>query len=214
MKSKKAILPTEHIETLIQVMRGQKVIVDVDLARIYGVETRALNQAVKRNPERFPTDFVFQLTSKETEVWQRSLTRPWDRTQFAKSRFALGQGTSEGVYPARSSTERATKPQGKTALARRVAALLACGFVARRVTERCGYAPFLAPRHKPKSPATNCILSHGLVSKVTICDRIREIEKHPITICDRIETQPSLCPICIHRTRSDDGRQCSQYDPL
>jgi hypothetical protein len=71
MKSKKAIPPTEHIETLIQVMRGQKVIVDVDLARIYGVETRALNQAVKRNPERFPTDFVFQLTSKETEVWQR-----------------------------------------------------------------------------------------------------------------------------------------------
>ena len=79
------------------------------------------------------------------------LTRPWDRTQFAKSRFALGRGASEGVYPARSSTERATKPQGKTALARRVATLLACGFVARRVTERCGYAPLLAPRHKPKS---------------------------------------------------------------
>jgi hypothetical protein len=71
MKSKKNILPTEHIETLIQVMRGQKVIVDVDLARIYGVETRALNQAVKRNPERFPVDFVFQFTSKETGVWQR-----------------------------------------------------------------------------------------------------------------------------------------------
>src|SRR5207248_3218747 len=67
-------------------------------------------------------------------------------------------------YPRRYSTDRATKPQGKTASARRVAALLACGFVARRVTERCGYAPLLASRHKPKSPATNCILSHGLVS--------------------------------------------------
>src|SRR6266571_2365547 len=98
-----------------------------------------------------------------------SLTRPQDRTQFAKSRFALGRGGSEGLYPGRYSTERATKPQGKTALARRVAALLACGFVARRVTERCGYAlvpvrKHLPPRHKPKSPATNCILSYGLVS--------------------------------------------------
>ena len=93
------------------------------------------------------------------------LTRPWDRIQFAESRFALGRGAREGVYPRRYSTDRATKPQGKTASARRVAALLACGFVARRVTERCGYAPLLAPRHKPKSPATNCVLSHGLVSR-------------------------------------------------
>ena len=45
--------------------------------------------------------------------------------------------------------------------------LLACGFVARRVTERCGYAPLLAPRHKPKSPATNCVLSCGLVRNLT-----------------------------------------------
>jgi hypothetical protein len=41
------------------------------------------------------------------------LTRPWDRTQFAKSRFALGRGASEGVYPPRSSTERETKPRAK-----------------------------------------------------------------------------------------------------
>src|SRR6266540_2668053 len=97
------------------------------------------------------------------------LTRPQDGTQFAKSRCALGRGASEGVYPGRYSTERATKPQGTTALARRVAALLACGFVAPRVTERCGYAlvavrKHLVPRHKPKSRATNCVLSCGLVS--------------------------------------------------
>jgi hypothetical protein len=55
------------------------------------------------------------------------------------------------VYPQRSSTERVTKPQAKPAFARRVAALLACGVVARRVTERCGYAPLLAPSHKPKA---------------------------------------------------------------
>src|SRR6266567_355281 len=95
------------------------------------------------------------------------LTRPRDRIQFAESRFALGRGAREGVQ--RYSTDRATKPQGKTASARRVAALLACGFVARRVTERCGDAPVpvrkhLAPRHKPKSPATNCVPFRGLVS--------------------------------------------------
>src|SRR6266487_4493393 len=84
------------------------------------------------------------------------LTRRWDRIQFAKSRFGLRRGASEGVYPQRSSTERVTKPQAKPAFARRVAALLARGFVARRVTEHCGCAPVpvrkhLAPRHKPKS---------------------------------------------------------------
>ena len=104
-------------------------------------------------------------SKSELTICERGLlTRPWDRIQFAKSRFALGRGASAGVYPLGYSTQRATKPQGKTALARRVAALLACGCVARRVTERAGYAPLLAPCHKPKSPATNCILSHGLVS--------------------------------------------------
>lgn len=49
-------------------LRGQRVILDVDLARIYGVETRALNQAVKRNAERFPQDFAFQLAPEEFGV--------------------------------------------------------------------------------------------------------------------------------------------------
>lgn len=53
------------IETLIITLRGEKVILDSDLARIYGVRTRALNQAVKRNKEKFPEDFMFQLTTKE-----------------------------------------------------------------------------------------------------------------------------------------------------
>jgi hypothetical protein len=58
-----------RIEGCIQVIRGLRVIVDVDLAALYGVPTKALNQAVKRNADRFPTDFLFQLTSAEkTEV--------------------------------------------------------------------------------------------------------------------------------------------------
>src|SRR5439155_8804576 len=53
------------IETLILTIRGRKVLIDADLASIYEVETRTLNQAVKRNVDRFPEDFIFQLTAKE-----------------------------------------------------------------------------------------------------------------------------------------------------
>lgn len=54
-----------HIERHILVIRGQKVMIDADLAELYGVPTIALNQAVKRNTERFPADFMFQLTAAE-----------------------------------------------------------------------------------------------------------------------------------------------------
>lgn len=57
--------PLLPIESLIHVIRGQQVMLDSDLARLYGVETRVLNQAVKRNIERFPEDFMFQLTKEE-----------------------------------------------------------------------------------------------------------------------------------------------------
>ena len=65
-KRKQAIDKIEPIELVIRTIRNQRVIVDSDLARIYGVTTKALNQAVKRNLERFPSDFVFQLNLKET----------------------------------------------------------------------------------------------------------------------------------------------------
>ena len=55
----------DNIESLIKVIRGQQVMLDKDLATLYGVETRTLNQAVKRNIQRFPSDFRFQLTMEE-----------------------------------------------------------------------------------------------------------------------------------------------------
>ena len=58
----------EIIRNRIYELRGQRVMLDRDLAALYGVETRALNQAVKRNIERFPEDFMFQLTKGETEI--------------------------------------------------------------------------------------------------------------------------------------------------
>ena len=59
--------PLENIENLIHVIRGKQVMLDRDLARLYGVEARALNQAVQRNRERFPEDFMFQLSKEEFE---------------------------------------------------------------------------------------------------------------------------------------------------
>lgn len=61
----KALLPMEVIEGKIFLIRGQKVMMDRDLAGLYGVATKVLNQAVKRNMKRFPKDFMFQLTPSE-----------------------------------------------------------------------------------------------------------------------------------------------------
>jgi hypothetical protein len=57
----------EHVERVIIVVRRHKVLLDVDLAELYGVSVRALNQAVRRNAERFPIDFMFQLTLGEAQ---------------------------------------------------------------------------------------------------------------------------------------------------
>ena len=62
---KKSLIPVERIERLILLIRGQKVILDKELAKLYGVTTSNLNKAVKRNIDRFPADFMFQLTSDE-----------------------------------------------------------------------------------------------------------------------------------------------------
>ena len=59
----------EVIQSKIYVIRGQKVMLDRDLAEMYGVDPRALNQAVKRNIDRFSIDFMFQLTDEEMEIW-------------------------------------------------------------------------------------------------------------------------------------------------
>ena len=60
-----ALIPTERIEKSILLIRGQKVMLDADLAELYEVETKVLNQAVRRNLRRFPEDFMFQLNTKE-----------------------------------------------------------------------------------------------------------------------------------------------------
>jgi phage regulator Rha-like protein len=61
-------LTTDQLGRLIYEIRGERVMLDSDLASIYGVETKALNRAIKRNRDRFPKDFVFQLTQDESEL--------------------------------------------------------------------------------------------------------------------------------------------------
>ena len=73
-----AIQSVEQIESLILSIRGKQVILDRDLARLYGVETKRLNEQVRRNKERFPEDFMFQLTKEEFENW---------KSQFAISNY-------------------------------------------------------------------------------------------------------------------------------
>ena len=67
MPADASLIPMERIEKAILFIRGEKVMLDTDLAELYGVETGALNRAVKRNTNRFPLDFMFQLTPKEAE---------------------------------------------------------------------------------------------------------------------------------------------------
>lgn len=81
MKSKETNIPPSVVMNKIFLIRGQKVMLDIDLAELYRVETKHLNQSVKRNRDRFPSDFMFQLTKKE---WQ-SL-----RSQFATSKDPRG----------------------------------------------------------------------------------------------------------------------------
>lgn len=64
----RAAIEASPIESRILLLRGEKVMLDDDLAVLYGVETKALNQAVRRNIERFPEDFMFQLTAEEAET--------------------------------------------------------------------------------------------------------------------------------------------------
>ena len=90
-----------HIESLIRVIRGQQVMLDSDLAMLYGVETKALNQAVKRNINRFPEDFMFQLTQDEA-IRSRSQIATLNEEELSlRSQFVTlksGRGQHKSIY--------------------------------------------------------------------------------------------------------------------
>jgi ORF6N domain len=86
--------PVEQIERAIRLIRGEKVILDADLAALYGVATRVLVQAVKRNSERFPPDFMFQLTTEEFALLRSQIvtSRGWGGRRYPPYAF-----TEQGV---------------------------------------------------------------------------------------------------------------------
>lgn len=89
----KSILADETVINKIYIIRGQKVMLDRDLAEMYGVETNKFNQAVKRNIERFPKDFMFQLTRDEFEnLMSQIVTSSWGGTRKLPYAF-----TEQGV---------------------------------------------------------------------------------------------------------------------
>ena len=91
--SKALMIPDELVMNKIYLIRGQKVMLDRDLAELYDVETKVLNQAVKRNSERFPADFMFQLTKKDFEnLKSQIVTSSWGGVR--KMPFAF---TEQGV---------------------------------------------------------------------------------------------------------------------
>lgn len=111
---KTQLLPVAHIQARIHFVRGKRVMMDVDLARFYGVATRELNKAVSRNLDRFPEDFAFVLTLEETRnlMFQvgTSNAQPAEDKVLGKSKRGPG-GTRK---PARDFT--ASRPPGRTEL--------------------------------------------------------------------------------------------------
>ena len=90
----------DSIEPLIHLIRGERVLLDVDLAALYGVTTGALNQAVKRNVDRFPADFMFRLAHRELEALM-------SQAVISNRRIAIWRG---GSKPWRSGTTSSSRP--------------------------------------------------------------------------------------------------------
>lgn len=92
----KPIVPKRAVFSMIYMIRGQRVMMDRDLAELYGVSTGNLNQAVKRNSRRFPSDFMFQLTRNEMNNWisQIVISKPGLKKGIRKRPFAF---TEHGV---------------------------------------------------------------------------------------------------------------------
>ena len=106
-KNDRSIVLIKQVQTKILFMRGQKVILDSDLAALYGVPTKGLNEQIKRNQERFPPDFMFQLTAEEVEGL---------RSQIATSNKEHGGGglMRIALYVSRISYVKTAQPEYST----------------------------------------------------------------------------------------------------
>ena len=88
MRDPKSSVPAERIEQAILLIRGQKVMLDRDLAELYGVTTGNLNKAVNRNLDRFPNDFMLELTKEEFEILRSQIvTSSWGGIRYTPMAF-------------------------------------------------------------------------------------------------------------------------------
>ena len=166
-----AIQSVEQIESLILTIRGKQVILDRDLARLYSVETRVLNQAVQRNIERFPEDFMFRLTKEEFENW---------KSQFVISNYDEENMSSRFVTtynPNMSSQNAITSPQ------RRPASALPYAF-----TEN-GIAMLSGVLRSPMAIATNIhimrafnAMRHFIGSQAQVFQRLEVMERNQLAL--------------------------------
>ena len=83
------LVPPERVDRSILLVRGEKVLLDADLAELYGVETKVLTQAVRRNIDRFPEDFMFQLSAEEFDDLRRHFgtSSQWGGRRYAPYAF-------------------------------------------------------------------------------------------------------------------------------
>ena len=99
-KKPKSPIPIEQIDEMIRTIRGARVMLDRDLAKIYGVPTKAFNQAVKRNRQRFPEDFMFRLTLEEAKALQASRSQTVTSKQRGGPRYLPYAFTEYGALMA------------------------------------------------------------------------------------------------------------------
>ena len=165
-----SIQPVEQIESLIITVRGKQVILDRDLARLYGVETFRLNEQVKRNIERFPDDFMFQLTNEEFENW---------KSQIATSN--VGDNMSSQI--AITSTANMSSQNAITSPQKRPKSALPYAF-----TEN-GIAMLSSVLRSPMAIATNIhimrafnAMRHFIGSHAQVFQRIENIEKNVLAL--------------------------------
>ncbi len=165
-----AIQSVEQIESLILTIRGKQVMLDRDLARLYGVETKRLNEQVRRNIERFPEDFMFQLTKEEFENW---------KSQFATSNAEENMSPQNATtYPQNMSPQIAT-----TSPQRRPASALPYAF-----TEN-GIAMLSGVLRSPMAIATNIhimrafnAMRHFIGSQAQVFQRLEVLERTQLSL--------------------------------
>ena len=183
-----SIQPVEQIESLIITVRGKQVILDRDLARLYGVETRVLNQAVQRNIERFPEDFMFQLTRDEFEHWKSQFVISSEDDGFLSSQFVTTSGANLKSQNATSSENPNWKSQIVTSNSIKMGARkLPYAF-----TEN-GIAMLSGVLRSPMAITTNIhimrafnAMRHFIGSHVQIFQRLEVVERNQLALTTQV----------------------------